>query len=230
MSDIYKYCDKALDRLEGLKGLLFWMATFENSKGQMSSINLVQREIQGCSVVAMSAEIESFLKDSLWYIYKKIADESVALSKLSPGLRAIHLDFKRDRMRWEDKIKIFEIADSETPFSIPEGSNSNRAAPPLGMGQTINSRNLGLVFRFLGIDKSRVFYDTSDKIPGAIKVVASARNEVAHGNSLRVVFPADREELSISKLIEYVQIYINQINYMTDVFSDYVDNKKYLCC
>jgi len=64
----------------------------------------------------------------------------------------------------------------------------------------------------------------------AIKNMSAIRNEVAHGDSLKEVFHPTKKERSVDYLLQYVQVYIDQINYMTDIFCDYLDNKKYLCC
>lgn len=237
MSDIYEFCYKALDRLQGLKGLLFFMKTFENSKGQVSSINLIEREILSSSVVAMSAEIESFLKNSMWCIYETISNESLELSKLVEGLQVIHVGIEKKEKHWDDKFKLPDGVDLNVPFSI-SGIETNRAAPPLGWGNTINPQRIKLVFKYLGLDTGIALCESSgnawDENPvnthKAIKNISDIRNEVAHGDSLKEVFHPSRKDRSIDYLLQYVQVYIDQINYMTDIFCDYLDNKKYLCC
>ena len=237
MSDIYEFCYKALDRLQGLKGLLFFMKTFENSKGQVSSINLIEREILSSSVVAMSAEIESFLKNSLWHIYETISNESLELSNLVDGLKVIHIRLEKNKRYWDSKVKVPDGVDLNVQFSIP-GDKTDRAAPPLKWGQTVNSQVLELVFEYLGLDADLALCESSSNawsenpisVVKAIDNISRIRNEVAHGDSLKKVFNPSQTERSIDYLLQYVQVYIDQINYMTDVFCDYLDNKKYICC
>lgn len=235
MSDIYEFCYKSLDRLQGLKGLLFFIKTFENSKGQVSSINLIEREILSSSVVAMSAEIESFLKNSLWHIYETVSDESLELSKLVDGLQAIHIGFEKNRKYWDGKFKVPDGVDLNVPFLI-SGDKKSRAVPPLRWGQTVNPEVLEMVFKYLGLGADLALCESSGNawnenpisVVKAIDNISCIRNEVAHGDPLKKVFHSSQTERSIDYLLQYVQVYIDQINYMTDVFCDYLDNKKYL--
>lgn len=237
MSDIYEFCYKSLDRLEGVKGLLFFMKTFENSKGQVSSINLIEREILSSSVIAMSAEIESFLKNSLWHIYETISNESLELSNLVDGIKVIHAGLAEGKKYWKVDFKVPDGVDLNVPFSI-SGSKVDRAAPPLKWGQTVNTQVLELVFKYLGLDADLTLCESSINdwnenpisVVKAIDNISGIRNAVAHGDSLKKVFHPSKKERSIDYLLQYVQVYIDQINYMTDIFCDYLDNKKYLCC
>lgn len=213
------------------------MKTFENSKGQVSSINLIEREILSSSVVAMSAEIESFLKNSLWNMYETISNESLELSNLVDGLKVIHIRLAEGKKYWKVDFKVPNGVDLNVPFSI-SGSKVDRAAPPLRWGQTVNTQVLELVFKYLGLDadlalcksSSNAWSENPVSVADAIKNMSAIRNEVAHGDSLKEVFHPTKKERSVDYLLQYVQIYIDQINYMTDIFCDYLDNKKYLCC
>jgi hypothetical protein len=213
------------------------MKTFENSKGQVSSINLIEREILSSSVVAMSAEIESFLKNSLWNMYETISNESLELSNLVDGLKVIHIRLAEGKKYWKVDFKVPNGVDLNVPFSI-SGSKVDRAAPPLRWGQTVNTQVLELVFKYLGLDadlalcksSSNAWSENPVSVADAIKNMSAIRNEVAHGDSLKEVFHPTKKERSVDYLLQYVQVYIDQINYMTDIFCDYLDNKKYLCC
>lgn len=188
-------------------------------------------------MVAMSAEIESFLKNSLWHIYETVSNESLELSNLADGLKAIHIGLEKNKRYWDSKVKVPDGVDLNVQFSI-SGGKTDRAAPPLKRGQTVNSQVLKLVFEYLGLDADVALCESSSNawnenpisVVKAIDNISCIRNEVAHGDPLKKVFHSSQTERSIEYLLQYVQVYIDQINYMTDIFCDYLDNKKYLCC
>ena len=145
--------------------------------------------------------------------------------------------------KWSRRHSFVERSESDDIFHI--GSNM-KILPPLD-GKTIRGYHFEDIFKYLGIDESIYFPDTSGislnilnyndpssyvtsfQVEGVVKTVADIRNNLAHGDGdIGEIFNIERKDRSVMSIIYYIDIYMNQIEYLGNVFFNYIENKLYL--
>lgn len=206
----------------------------------------LRQELLVAAVIAATAEMENFLKKSLLYIYDKINKSLVSYKDLHIGLITMSLGSEFDNLnsrKWNRRHSFIERTESDDVFDM---GNSVKNVPPLD-GKTIREYHFEDIFSYLGINECIYFPDTS-RIPmgvlnyedqseyitsfhvkNVIRTVADIRNELVHGDGdVYEIFNINRQDRSVMAIIYYIDIYINQIEYLGNIFYSYIEDRSYL--
>lgn len=141
-------------------------------------------EVRAHAIVAVMAELESFIRGTLTDVHKELNVVGLRVKDIRPCLRQLviesHVQSLRDTRKadsaWMARMLITTLDESATSAHFPIPSRG--PIPPLD-GRTLTAAHIARIWTIYGLPGDPA---PNPRIVGSLRKLSLARNDLAHGN------------------------------------------------